>query len=210
MVNTEDKADKKVIAQLPARVSIEGFMKFEISLQNEFVRLAFQSTGGGVEIGPKIFVFDHRKETVDFVRNNSSDLDCQQMHEFLKVLNTSAKVVVMRKHSKNIETEYINLFSLSSKEKCIGLLSVTNYIDKCNAGFSVEENGALYSWQSDSSSRTGRHKEMIFLALTDSGHRAAIHKSGYANVGHDEPKIVYLGECYKEIPEAEYALYDKY
>lgn len=201
-----NKADKEVVARLPARVLIGRFIDFEISLSNDFVRFAFQSTGGGVEVGPKIFVFDHRKETIDFVKEKGNNLDFRQKEEFLKVLNVTANVVVVKKTSDKGEIEFINLFNISLKEKIVGLLSVTMYTEKHNAGFNIEEDNALFSFESRSSSRTGRHVEMLFLALTDDDHCVAIYKNGYANVGHDEPKIVRMGKECEEFSEEEYTL----
>jgi hypothetical protein len=86
------------------------------------------------------------------------------------------------------------------------LFSVTQYTGKHNAGYSIQKDESIFSFRSDSSSRTGRHEEMLLLALTDKKNKLAVYKDGYANVGHGGPQIVLLGSNIKEMAEEEYDL----
>jgi hypothetical protein len=204
-METKDlQKQKEILQKVPAGIRIGSGIDFKISAKENFVRLAFQSRGGGVESGGTMFVFDHRDGTMAFVRENGCDWGRQKQEEFLDVVNTPAWVEVARKTDGEREFCYMNLYDISPEEGTDALLSVTVYAKKRFAHYAIRKDYSLFSWGSTSTSRSGMHEEFLFLVLTDKENCAAVYIEGYENVEHRGPQVVCLGSEYEEIAADEY------
>jgi hypothetical protein len=172
----------------------------------DFVRFAIQSTGGGVNVGRKLFVFDHRPATLQAakaINPEASWEDRRKAEEALtEAVRQPAKVVVMEKTDGDKTFYYVNLYPTNG-QKPTALFSETSYTGKHNAGFSVKEDGALWSWTSESSSRTGAHRELVLVALTDETHKVIVDSYGYANIGHSDKNLTVIGTDIRQMAEEE-------
>jgi len=172
----------------------------------DFVRFAIQSTGGGVNVGRKLFVFDHRPATLQAAKAinlEASWEDRRKVEEVLaEAVRQPAKVVVMEKTDGDKTFYYVNLYPTNGQKPTV-LFSETTYTGKHNAGFSVKEDGALWSWRSESSSRTGAHREMVLVALTDETHKVIVDSYGYANIGHSDKNLTVIGADIRQMAEEE-------
>jgi hypothetical protein len=172
----------------------------------DFVRFTIQSTGGGVNVGRKLFVFDHRPATLQAAKAINLEASWEDRRKVEEVLTEAvrqpAKVVVMEKTDGDKTFHYVNLYP-SNGQKPTALFSETSYTGKHNAGFSVKEDGALWSWRSESSSRTGAHREMVLVALTDETHKVIVDSYGYANIGHSNENLTVIGADIRQMAEEE-------
>jgi len=159
-----------------------------------FVRFTIQSTGGGVEKGQRLYVFDHRPATLGVAKAiwNGQRAKLEGKKELQTVVSHPAKIVVMEKVvGEDRVYPYINLFPANGQEPT-ALLSETLYVGKHNACFKIRENNGLWSWTSESFSRTGRHQEMVLVALTDDDHRIIVDSYGYVNIGHSDEHLTMI------------------
>lgn len=170
----------------------------------DFVRFAIQSSGGGVSVGRKLFVFDHRSATLQAAKAINPELSWEDRREaentLAEIVQQPAKVVVMEKTDGDKTFHYVNLYPANG-QKPTGLFSETSYTGKHNAGFKVKENNALWGWASQSSSRTGAHWEMVLVALTDETHKVIVESYGYANIGHTDENLTVIGAEIRQMPE---------
>lgn len=194
--------EKKNVVQVVANVRISGASP--LVGDKDFVRFAIQSTGGGVSVGRKLFVFDHRPATLQAakaINPESSWEDRRKLEEALaEVVRQPAKAVVMEKTDGDKTFHYVNLYPANG-QKPTALFSETSYTGKHNAGFSVKDDNALWSWTSESSSRTGRHWEMTLVALTDETHKVIVESDGYANIGHTDENLTVIGAEIRQMSE---------
>lgn len=198
--------EKKMVAQAVANVRISTASP--LVGDKDFVRFAIQSTGGGVSIGRKLFVFDHRSATLQAakaINPKASWEDRRKAEEVLaEAVRQPAKVVVMEKTDGDKTFHYVNLFPVNGQsQKPTALFSETCYTGKHNAGFSVKEDSALWSWTSESSSRTGRHWELVLVVLTDETHKVIIDSYGYANIGHSDENLKVIAADIRQMAEEE-------
>lgn len=172
----------------------------------DFVRFAIQSTGGGVSVGRKLFVFDHRPATLRAAKAINPDASWEDRRKtedaLAEAVRQPAKVVVMEKTDGDKTFHYVNL-SPANDQKPAALFSETSYTGKHNAGFNVKENGSLWSWTSESSSRTGAHWELVLVALTDETHKVIVDSYGYANIGHSDENLTVIGADIRQMAEEE-------
>lgn len=171
-----------------------------------FVRFAIQSTGGGVNVGRKLFVFDHRPATLQAAKAINPEASwedrCKAEKALAEAVQQPAKVVVMEKTDGNKTFHYINLYSANG-QKPTALLAEVSFIGKHNAGFDIREDNSLWSWTSESSSRTGAHRELVMVALTDETHRVIVDSYGYANIGHTNENLTVIGANIRQMTEEE-------
>ena len=176
----------------------------------DFVRFAMQSTGGGINVGHKLFVFDHRSATLQAAKAKNPEAsweDRRKAEEALaEAVRQPAKVVVMEKTDGDKTFYYVNLYPTNGQKKPTALFSETSYVGKHNAGFSVKEDGALWSWRSESSSRTGAHWELVLVALTDETHKVIVDSYGYANIGHSDENLTVIGADIRQVAEEEFVV----
>ncbi|MBI5222711.1 MAG: hypothetical protein HY980_04450 [Candidatus Magasanikbacteria bacterium] len=196
--------EKKMVVQTVANVRI-GVANPLVGDKN-FVRFAIQSTGGGVSVGRKLFVFDHRPAVLQAAKAIISDAsweDRRKAEESLtEAIRQPAKVVVMEKTDGDKTFHYVNLYPANGQNPT-ALFSETAYTGKHNAGFSVKEDGTLWSWMSESSSRTGAHWELVLVALTDETHKVIVESSGYANIGHTDENLTVIAADIRQMAEEE-------
>lgn len=192
--------------QIPAASPLVG--------DKDFVQFAVQSTRGGVSVGRKLFVFDHRPATLQAAKAITATLqaakainldasweDLRKAEDALpETVRQPAKVVVMEKTDGDKTFHYVNLYPANG-QKPTALFSKTSYIGKHNAGFEVKEDNSLWSWTSESSSRTGRHWEMTLVALTDETHKVIVESDGYANIGHTDENLTVIGAEIRQMSE---------
>lgn len=206
MGKKEIQMEKKVVVESMANVRISFTDPLVNDKDFDFVLFAIQSTDGGVNVGPKLFVFDHRPEVFWAARAVNPDVageDRRKTKEALaRAVRQPAKVVVMEKTDGGGEKtfHYVNLYPTDEKQPG-ALFSMTSYTGKHNAGFSVKENNALWSWKSESSSRTGAHWEMVLVVLTDETHRVIVNSYGYANIGHSDENLTVVGAEIRQMSE---------
>lgn len=199
--------EKKKVAEAVANVRI-GNTDFLVS-EKGFVRFVIQSTGGGVEIGQKLFVFDHRSATIQAAKAINPDVSWEDRHKAEEALTETvrqpAKAIVMEKTDRDKTFHYVNLYPANG-QKPVALFSETLHIGKHNAGFEIKEDNVLWSWTSESSSRTGAHWELVFVALTDDAHKVIFNSYGYANIGHSDENLTVIGTNIRQIAEEELAV----
>lgn len=148
------------------------------------VSFTIQSIGGGVDMGDELPIYDHRQNTVRAI--------WEGVDQLREAVTKPARIVV---------GDYcIDLFS--TEEQSATLLSETVYIQKHNARFDLVEDKSFWSWESWSSSRTGRHCEMVLVAVTDEQHYVLIEIDGYENVGHTNYDLAVIGGTARKINEA--------
>ncbi len=169
-----------------------------------FVRFAIQSQGY-VEVGRKLFVFDHRaSSTLEAAKAIKPDAEWDEAQKALSVLaeavNQPAKVVVMKKVDDEKEFFYVNLYPANGLRPT-ALFFETLYVEKHNAGFNVKEDNSLWTWKSESSSRTGAHREMVLVALTDDDHQIIVDSYGHANIGHTDENLTVIGAEIRKMSE---------
>ena len=186
-----DAVANVAIKPMEIRTDREGFVKFTI-----------QSVNGGVVVGPKLFIYDHRPTVIGTAQMSHS----LWIEELERAVNTPARAVVMEKASEVDRKQffYINLYP--AKDPPSALLSQHSYVSKHNAGYKFRLADPLWIWQSQSNSRTGRHHEFILVAITGKDHRVVIESSGYANIGHTDKGITIVGLDRQQISIDEYAL----
>ena len=202
---------KRIVEVAVARVEIGIGVEPQVN-DRGFLRFTIQSTGGGVDVGRKLFVFDHRPAVLRVVKKV---IDPKALWEdrrkaedtLVKTIRQPAKVVVMEKTDKKKTFYYVNLYPVNGqKQKLTALFSKTSYISKHNAGFEVKEDNAFWSFTSESSSRTGRHQEMVLVALTDDDHKVIVDSYGYANIGHSDKNLTVVGSKIRQMAEEELAV----
>lgn len=194
--------EKKVVVETVANVRISCT---DLLVGDKgFVRFAIQSTGGGVNVGRKLFVFDHRSATLQVAKAINPDALWEDRRKAEKSLTETvrqpAKVVVMEKTDGEKTFYYVNLYPANGQEPA-ALFSKTLYTGKHNAGFKVKEDNALWSWTSESSSRTGAHWEMVLVALTDDIQKMIVSSYGYANIGHSDENLTVIGADIRQMSE---------
>jgi hypothetical protein len=196
--------EKKMIVQAVANVRIGS--SNSLVGDKDFVRFAIQSTGGGVSVGRKLFVFDHRPATLQAAKAINPDASWEDRRKaedaLAEAVRQPAKVVVMEKTDGDRTFHYANLYPANG-QKPTALFSETSYTGKHNAGFSVKDDGALWSWTSESSSRTGAHWELVLVALTDEAHKVIVDSYGYANIGHSDENLTVIGADIRQMAEEE-------
>jgi len=196
--------EKKMVVQAVANVRIS--CNNPLVGDKDFVRFAIQSTGGGVSVGRKLFVFDHRPATLQAAKAISPEASWEDRRKaedaLAEAVRQPAKVVVMEKTDGDKTFHYVNLYPANG-QKPAALFSESAYTSKHNAGFSVKEDGALWSWTSESSSRTGAHWELVLVALTDETHKVIVNSYGYANIGHSDENLTVIGADIRQMAEEE-------
>lgn len=154
-----------------------------------FVRFTVQSTGGGSNAGRKLFIFDHRPETLEAAENifpeeifpgkkPGNDLE---RNALAKAIARPARVFVMEK--TNSSGYYINLYPANGK-KPTALLSMTYYTGTNKSGLAVQKNNSYWNWRSKSFSHPGILWEKILVALTDEEHKISIYRYEYTDANH--------------------------
>jgi len=146
------------------------------------VRFVIRSVGGGVVLGRKLFIFDHRPEVVEAAKTGDSFL-------VNRIFCREARVVVMEKIDGEKKFYYVNVFPVPEGQKATCLFTETAYVKKWNADWYVKEDTSIWSWVSESRSRTSHHEEMRLVSLTDEDHAVVVHNNGYANIGHSNNDI---------------------
>jgi len=196
--------EKKMVVQAVANVRIS--CNNPLVGDKDFVRFAIQSTGGGVNEGRKLFVFDHRPATLQAARAINAEASWEDRRKaegaLTEAVRQPAKVVVMKKTDGENTFYYINLYPVNG-QKPTALFSETSYTGKHNARFNVKEDNALWSWTSESSSRTSRHWELVLVALTDETHKVLVNSYGYANIGHSDENLTVIGADIRQMAEEE-------
>ena len=200
------------------RKVVEAVAKVEISttgfqVNEEFVRFAIQSIGGGVCVGRKLFVFDHRPATIQAAKaikpNKAPWESRRKAEEALAALSAAvrqpAKVVVMEKVDGERTFPYVNLY-LTKGQEPTALFATTSYVGKHNAGFEFAEDNAFWSWGSESTSRTSRHWEMVLVTLTDDDHKVIVDSYGYANIGHSDKNLTVITTDIRQMASEELAV----
>lgn len=199
--------EKKKVAEAVTNVRIE-IADFLVS-EKGFVRFVVQSTGGGVKVGKKLFVFDHRSATLQATKAINPDMSWEDRHKAEEALTEAvrqpAKAIVMEKTDRDKTFHYVNLYPANG-QKSMALFSETLHTGKHNAGFKIKEDNALWSWTSESSSRTGAHWELVFVALTDDVHKVIFNSYGYANIGHSDENLTVIGTDIRQMAEEELAV----
>lgn len=194
--------EKKKVVEAVANVQIStsGMLVGE----KDFVRFAIQSTGGGVSVGRKLFVFDHRPATLQAAKAINPDAsweDHRKAEEALtEAVRQPAKVIVMEKTDGEKAFYYVNLYPANG-QKPVALFSEMSYTGKHNAGFNVKEDNGLWSWASESSSRTGAHREMVLVTLTDEVHKVIVDSYGHTNIGHTNENLTVIGAKISQMSE---------
>ena len=175
----------------------------------DFVRFEIQSTGGGVNVGRKLLVFDRRLDTLQAAKAINPDASREDRRKaedaLAEAVRQPAQVVVMEKTDGDKTFHYVNLYPANG-HKPTALFSETPYTGKHNAGFEIKKNNGLWSWTSKSSSRTGAHWEMVLVALTDETHKVIVKSYGYANIGHTDKNLTVIGPDIRQMAEVEYAV----
>lgn len=196
--------EKEVVTEAVAKVQIS--CNVSCLGGKDFVRFMVQSTGGGVCLGRRLYVFDHRPEVVKaakMIEAFNSSVDNKARDEAKKsledVFHQSAKVVVMEKSDKSESFQYLNLFP--TDQSPTALLSETSYIGKHNASYNIKQDSGLWTWTSESSSRTGCHTELVLVALTDNDHKVIVYSDGYANISHSDDNLLVIGFDIQQMPE---------
>lgn len=170
---------------------------------NEFVRFSVQSTGGGVNTGNTLFIFDHRSASVAAAKEIKAI--GWAPNKLKDVFEELAKVVIVEKKDGVKTFFYINLYPVEARGEATALLEESGYFGKHNAGFKKRSDKSFWSWQSESSSRTGAHHEMVLVSLTDDDHKILMHTSGYANNFHEQGNMRDIGLNFRRISEEELA-----
>lgn len=196
--------EKKRVVEVVANIQISTSSFGMLVGDRDFVRFAIQSTGGGVSVGRKLFVFDHRTATLQAAKAINPEASWEDRSKSQEVLAEAvrqpAKVVVMEKTDGDKVFHYVNLYSANG-QKPTALFSKTSYTGKHNAGFEVKEDNGLWSWTSESSSRTGAHREMVLVTLTDEAHKVIVDSYGFANIGHTDSNLTVIGEVIGQMSE---------
>lgn len=196
--------EKKMVVQAVANVQIGAASP--LVGDKDFVRFAIQSTDGGVNVGRKLFVFDHRPATLQAAKAINPDASWEDRRKaedaLAEAIKQPAKVVVMEKTDGEKTFHYVNLYPANG-QKPAALFSETSYTGKHNAGFNVKEDNSLWSWTSESSSRTGAHWDMVLVALTDETHKVIVDSYGYANIGHSDENLTVIGADIRQMAEEE-------
>lgn len=199
--------EKKKVVEAVADVRID--LSSPLVGDKDFVRFAIQSTGGGVRLGHKLFVFDHRPATFRAARAIELEVSYEDRRKsegaLVEVVQQPAKVVVMEKTDGDKTFHYVNLYPANG-QKPVALFSSTLYTGKHNAGFSVREDKAIWSWRSESSSHTRAHWEMVLVAMTDKTHEVIVDSYGYANIGHGDENLTIIGAEIWRMTEEEFVL----
>ncbi|RMD64101.1 hypothetical protein D6833_04835 [Candidatus Parcubacteria bacterium] len=154
-------------------------------------------------------MFDHRPATLQAAKAINPEASWEDRRKAEEVLTEAvrqpAKVVVMEKTDGEKTFYYVNLYPANG-QKPTALFSETSYTGKHNAGFEIKEDNALWSWTSESSSRTGRHWEMMLVSLTDDDHKVIVDSYGYANIGHSDENLTVIGSEIRQMAEEELAV----
>ncbi len=167
-----------------------------------------QSINVGENQGRRLYINDHRIEVICAARKvkYGSLLGRKKSEEELeKAIRQPAKVEVMEKIGSERSFYYINLYQ-ANVQKYMNLFSRSSYISNNNAEFGVKLNDALWSWESVSSSPSGHHKEMVFLALTNDTHKVIIDSHGCANNSDTDKNFTVIDSQIRRLSEKEFSI----
>lgn len=199
---------KEVFTVIAANVRISN-TNLLVSSNKGFVRFAIRSISGGVNTGRELFVFDHRSATLQAAKAFNLEAPwedrCKAEEALDEAIRQPAEIVVMEKTVGEKTYPYIKLYPTNGQKSTL-LFSETSYTGKHNAGFEIKKNNSLWSWTSESSSRTGRHWEMVFVALTDETRKVIVKSYGYANIGHSNENLTVIGSDICRMSEADLAV----
>lgn len=198
--------EREKVIEIVAKVRIP-VTKLSVSDQN-FVRFAIQPTGGKVNVGPTLFVFDHRPATllsakVSLINQDAPWKDHQRVKgNLVRAVQQPAKVVVMKKFNKKRTFYYVNLYPVN-KEKPSALFSQTSYRGNADTGLTIKEDRSLWSWTSESSSPSDLRWKMILVALTDEKRRITVKSHGCLDSGQPAKSFIVISDDIRQIAEEE-------
>lgn len=203
----------KKIKVIEAVANADIFTEGKLELFPMFVRFVVQANSG-VNRGHRLYISDHRQEVIRAARTvyHSPALEREKYliakEELKRVIKLPAKVEVMEKIENERSFYYINLYQ-ANVQKYMNLLSISSYISNDKAEFEVKSNEALWSWESISSSPSGRYKEMVLLALTNDTHKVIIDSHGCANNGHTDKNFTVIDSQIRRLSEKEFSIVRK-